>query len=114
MVTVGIGEGVRTVDEISVVDVVNMVGAVDMADVVDMDMPGTVEVTELACKVIVTVVVGVKSPRAWAEVPPMLTTLVIADVFCCFSGCVIERRQEGVERDESRGFEVGGGVSFVS
>lgn len=57
--TVGVSV-VRTVDVISVVDVV------------DMDIPGTAEVTEMVCKVIVIVVAGVKSPRAGVEVLPML------------------------------------------
>lgn len=88
-VTVGVGV-VRTVDVISVVDVVSVVnvadvvgavdvidavdvvGVVDVIDVVAMSTSGTVEVTSVVCKIIVTVAVGAKGPKVGVAVSPML------------------------------------------
>lgn len=80
-VTVCVGV-VRTVDAISVVDVVSVVsvvddvvdvvGAVDVINVVVMSTSGTVEVTSVVCKMIVTVAVGAKGPKVGVAVSPML------------------------------------------
>lgn len=122
-VTVAVGV-VRTVDVISVADVVSVVnvvdevvdvvgGAVDVIDVVAMSTSGTVEATSVVCKVIVTVAVGAKGPRAGVEVPPMAMG----------SGdkCILLLRWvggwkkiRGCLKGESREFEVANGSGFVS